>query len=118
MCVWLVGFLVCFLVGFFIYKLLLPYQKQVRVFKQATVVPSKTPGRQGDAALEFHLFLWHFALGVPGSISSATLATGNAALRRTVHSAWHSKQLHPWLRRARSIGITTQGAPHRSTQTL
>lgn len=44
-CVWLVGFLVCFLVGFSIYKLLLPYQMQVRVFKQAIVIPSKTPGR-------------------------------------------------------------------------
>lgn len=44
-CVWLVGVLVCFLVGFSIYKLLLPYQMQVRVFKQAIVIPSKTPGR-------------------------------------------------------------------------
>lgn len=80
------------------------------------MVPSETRSRQAEAALQFHLLLRHFALGGPGSISPDTAAAGNAALRCTMHSARHSKQLHPWLRGARSTGITTQGAPHWGTR--
>lgn len=62
------------------------------------MVPSETPSRQADAALEFHLLLRHFELGGPGRISPSTSATGSTALRCTTCSAWHSKQLHPSLR--------------------
>lgn len=82
------------------------------------MVPSQTPSRQADAPLEFHLFLRHFVLGGPGSISPGTPAAGTAAPRCTMRSAQCSKQLHPSLRGVRSRGVATtlvarpQDAPH------